>query len=132
MPGPPFAFGAILVILALIVALFIPENPHSHVKSPSTRRTPPPLMQCDEDLAETSTSVCNNAFSQLNYTVINVCCPSVLSIMTALWLFISGLYSCCKVLSLQSGCELKHQRCYHHPCTPYTAILNLSVLSAIG
>ena len=54
MPGPPFAFGAILVILALIVALFIPENPHSHVKSPSTRRAPASLIQCDDDLAETS------------------------------------------------------------------------------
>jgi len=57
MPGPPFAFGAILVILALIVALFIPENPHAHVKSPSTRRAPAPLLQCDSgDLAETSQS----------------------------------------------------------------------------
>lgn len=26
MPGPPFAFGAILVLLAILVALFIPEN----------------------------------------------------------------------------------------------------------
>jgi len=58
MPGPPFAFGAILVILALIVALFIPENPHSYVKSPSTRRAPAaPLLPCDDDLAETSTCV---------------------------------------------------------------------------
>ena len=27
IPGPPFAFGAILVIMALMVAIFIPENP---------------------------------------------------------------------------------------------------------
>ena len=27
VPGPPFAFGAVLVILALIVAAFIPEHP---------------------------------------------------------------------------------------------------------
>ena len=56
MPGPPFAFGAILVILALIVAMFIPENPHMHVKSPSIapRRTSPLLQQHDDDLAETS------------------------------------------------------------------------------
>ena len=26
MPGPPFAFGAVLVILALLVAIFIPES----------------------------------------------------------------------------------------------------------
>ncbi|XP_050400534.1 hippocampus abundant transcript 1 protein isoform X1 [Patella vulgata] len=31
VPGPPFAFGAVLVILALIVAVFIPENPHSSI-----------------------------------------------------------------------------------------------------
>ncbi|ESN92010.1 hypothetical protein HELRODRAFT_194478 [Helobdella robusta] len=35
--GPPFAFGAILVILALLVAMFIPDNPHSVVKSPTAR-----------------------------------------------------------------------------------------------
>lgn len=58
MPGPPFAFGAILVILALIVALFIPENPHACVKSPSTRRAPAPPLQCDSDVAETSIMLC--------------------------------------------------------------------------
>jgi MFS family permease len=52
MPGPPFTFGAVIVILALIVALFIPENPHTIVKSPTVRRTPPPLLR-DDDLAET-------------------------------------------------------------------------------
>ncbi|ESP05412.1 hypothetical protein LOTGIDRAFT_228011 [Lottia gigantea] len=31
VPGPPFAFGAVLVILALLVAIFIPENPHSNI-----------------------------------------------------------------------------------------------------
>ena len=57
MPGPPFAFGAILVILALIVALFIPENPHAYVKSPSARRstTPPPLQCSVDDLGDTGT-----------------------------------------------------------------------------
>uniref|UniRef100_A0A0B7A295 Major facilitator superfamily (MFS) profile domain-containing protein n=1 Tax=Arion vulgaris TaxID=1028688 RepID=A0A0B7A295_9EUPU len=29
VPGPPFAFGAVLVIMALLVAAFIPDNPHS-------------------------------------------------------------------------------------------------------
>ena len=57
MPGPPFAFGAILVILALIVALFIPENPHSHVKSATTRRTPPLQLELEEELVETSTDL---------------------------------------------------------------------------
>jgi hypothetical protein len=33
VPGPPFAFGAILVIMAFMVAIFIPENPHSSVFS---------------------------------------------------------------------------------------------------
>ncbi|THD22618.1 hypothetical protein D915_006634 [Fasciola hepatica] len=31
LPGPPFAFGAILVLLAILVAWFIPENPKSTV-----------------------------------------------------------------------------------------------------
>ncbi|KAK3763628.1 hypothetical protein RRG08_057048 [Elysia crispata] len=29
VPGPPFAFGAVLVIMALLVAAFMPENPHN-------------------------------------------------------------------------------------------------------
>ncbi|ELU06448.1 hypothetical protein CAPTEDRAFT_182946 [Capitella teleta] len=44
MPGPPFAFGAILVILALLVAIFIPENPVRRLSDPlqrsPTRRSP--------------------------------------------------------------------------------------------
>lgn len=32
VPGPPFAFGAILVILALLVAVFMPENPHGSIQ----------------------------------------------------------------------------------------------------
>jgi hypothetical protein len=52
MPGPPFAFGAILVILALIVALFIPDNPHTVVKSPTSRRVISPLSRDNELLAE--------------------------------------------------------------------------------
>lgn len=44
MPGPPFAFGAILVILALMVAIFIPDSesrPHREPKSPSRRGQTP-------------------------------------------------------------------------------------------
>lgn len=38
VPGPPFAFGAVLVILALLVAIFIPENPRASLqKSPGKR-----------------------------------------------------------------------------------------------
>lgn len=38
MPGPPFAFGAFLVLLALLVAIFIPESrPVSIVRSPTRR-----------------------------------------------------------------------------------------------
>jgi hypothetical protein len=37
MPGPPFAFGAVLVFLALLVAIMIPSNPHSSLKAPSKR-----------------------------------------------------------------------------------------------
>jgi hypothetical protein len=40
MPGPPFAFGAILVILALLVAVFIPD-PHNHAPRSPTRRVTP-------------------------------------------------------------------------------------------
>lgn len=45
MPGPPFAFGAILVIMALVVALFIPDNynRNSGSKSPTRRNAPIPL-----------------------------------------------------------------------------------------
>jgi len=63
MPGPPFAFGAILVILALIVALFIPENPHASVKSPSTRRAPQLLPQSDNDVAETGLVLLSQLFN---------------------------------------------------------------------
>lgn len=40
VPGPPFAFGAILVIMALLVAIFMPENPHGtiHVGKSKVRR----------------------------------------------------------------------------------------------
>lgn len=31
VPGPPFAFGAVLVIMALLVAVFMPDNPHCGV-----------------------------------------------------------------------------------------------------
>ncbi|KAK2180155.1 hypothetical protein NP493_456g02029 [Ridgeia piscesae] len=46
MPGPPFAFGAILVILAILVAVFIPDSPHQSgvMKSP-TRRSPPTALE---------------------------------------------------------------------------------------
>jgi len=44
MPGPPFAFGSILVILALLVAMFIPDKPpknrdNSGSKSPPSQHT---------------------------------------------------------------------------------------------
>ncbi|XP_014778356.1 hippocampus abundant transcript 1 protein [Octopus bimaculoides] len=38
VPGPPFAFGAILVILALLVTVFIPDNPHQKGMSSPTKR----------------------------------------------------------------------------------------------
>jgi hypothetical protein len=54
MPGPPFAFGAILVILALIVALFIPDSPHSAVKSPTaTHRLVTPFSKETDLISET-------------------------------------------------------------------------------
>ena len=37
MPGPPFAFGAFLVLLALLVAIFIPESRAPIVKTPVRR-----------------------------------------------------------------------------------------------
>ena len=38
MPGPPFAFGAFLAILALLIAIFIPDRePYSASKSQSRR-----------------------------------------------------------------------------------------------
>ncbi len=43
MPGPPFAFGAILVILGLLVSVFIPETAHTmalSVRSPVRRSGP--------------------------------------------------------------------------------------------
>ena len=33
VPGPPFAFGAVLVIMALLVAAFMPESPHANKKN---------------------------------------------------------------------------------------------------
>ena len=40
MPGPPFAFGAVLVILALLVAIFIPEGlDRGGPKSPTRSRS---------------------------------------------------------------------------------------------
>ena len=29
IPGPPFAFGTVLVIIAMLVAINIPDNPHA-------------------------------------------------------------------------------------------------------
>ncbi len=37
VPGPPFVFGALLVILALMVAAFIPENMGSEARQHSTQ-----------------------------------------------------------------------------------------------
>ncbi|XP_041358023.1 hippocampus abundant transcript 1 protein-like [Gigantopelta aegis] len=47
VPGPPFAFGAVLVILALLVAVFIPPNPHSSLNAKSFENDP--LMDDEED-----------------------------------------------------------------------------------
>ncbi|XP_046326676.1 hippocampus abundant transcript 1 protein-like isoform X2 [Haliotis rufescens] len=41
VPGPPFAFGAVLVILALLVAVFLPDNPHGNVNKSSTKKVLP-------------------------------------------------------------------------------------------
>uniref|UniRef100_A0A1I8FYS5 MFS domain-containing protein n=1 Tax=Macrostomum lignano TaxID=282301 RepID=A0A1I8FYS5_9PLAT len=45
MPGPPFAFGAVLVLLAILVSVLIPDNPHSSINisvkpGDGHRRTP--------------------------------------------------------------------------------------------
>lgn len=42
MPGPPFVFGSLMVMLAIIVALFIPEH-----KSKNRRQG-----GCDSDLID--------------------------------------------------------------------------------
>lgn len=34
-PGPPFVFGAFMVVLAIIVAIFIPEEPIDIIRRPS-------------------------------------------------------------------------------------------------
>lgn len=34
-PGPPFVFGAFMVVLAIIVAIFIPEEPTDTIRRPS-------------------------------------------------------------------------------------------------
>lgn len=51
MPGPPFAFGAILVILAILVAVFIPDSPHQNgaMKSPTRRSSPTALEHFQRD-----------------------------------------------------------------------------------
>jgi len=67
MPGPPFAFGAILVILALIVALFIPDNPHTVVKSPTTRRLTPPSSRDGDLLLEAGQCVFHVVFQVTLY-----------------------------------------------------------------
>jgi len=120
MPGPPFAFGAILVILALIVALFIPENPHAHVKSPSmgSRRTPPLLQPCDDDLAETSIVFCS-WFSRRKQVLFNQCLFSLLPrvkaesvspfLLTAFLVFVLFWIWCIIVVRLQFFCLItKH------------------------
>ena len=56
MPGPPFAFGAILVILALLVAIFIPEAPPkpSAQRSPTRRTSPTDLEMFQRDTGRTA------------------------------------------------------------------------------
>jgi len=38
IPGPPFVFGSVLVILALLVALFIPESPKNYASPAGSRK----------------------------------------------------------------------------------------------
>lgn len=34
-PGPPFVFGAFMVVIAILVAVFIPEEPSDQLRRPS-------------------------------------------------------------------------------------------------
>lgn len=34
-PGPPFVFGAFMVVIAIMVAIFIPEEPSDQIRRPS-------------------------------------------------------------------------------------------------
>lgn len=34
-PGPPFVFGAFMVVIAILVAVFIPEEPSDPIRRPS-------------------------------------------------------------------------------------------------
>ena len=45
MPGPPFAFGSVLVLLALLVAIMIPSNPHAKMSPPNAKRNPPTSIE---------------------------------------------------------------------------------------
>ena len=51
MPGPPFAFGAILVLLAILVAIFIPNgySQDPNTKSPMRRQSPNTLDHFQRD-----------------------------------------------------------------------------------
>ncbi|XP_013398592.1 hippocampus abundant transcript 1 protein isoform X2 [Lingula anatina] len=49
VPGPPFAFGAILVILALLVAIFIPENPHTNLNKRTYSHDKEALISSEEE-----------------------------------------------------------------------------------
>ena len=49
VPGPPFAFGAVLVIMALIVAAFIPEHPSSSFR----KLNPSSVLEMKKDPGET-------------------------------------------------------------------------------
>ena len=49
VPGPPFAFGAVLVIMALIVAAFIPEHPSSTFR----KLNPSSVLEMKKDPGET-------------------------------------------------------------------------------
>ena len=78
MPGPPFAFGAILVILALLVSIFIPERPYRNsgetvAKSP-TRRSP--TLQMELFQRDTGTQTPTGVF---------IICTSVYIVRSLLW-----------------------------------------------
>ncbi|XP_012944617.1 hippocampus abundant transcript 1 protein [Aplysia californica] len=48
VPGPPFAFGAVLVIMALLVAAFMPESPHVSVAKKQKTVTSAPFELKEE------------------------------------------------------------------------------------
>jgi hypothetical protein len=52
IPGPPFAFGTVLVIIAMLVAINIPDNPHA--KKPMSKSA----LQIHQSKIEQGMCVC--------------------------------------------------------------------------